>query len=153
MSSIVCLGKLKCRAMKVFACFLIEERWPDSRALTFCFVSPTYCWSHLAQLIRYITLVVEQERSQALITGYRRLVKELRKKWKKRMKGKAWHDMTWHDSSSVWHNLIPSKLSQLRAEANCQWLQRRIRRTSSQLHPKWLLIVKAMCHQDGLNLT
>ena len=26
MSSIVCPGKLKCRAMKVFACFLMEER-------------------------------------------------------------------------------------------------------------------------------
>ena len=82
MSSIVCPGKLKCLAMKAFACFLIEERWPDSRSLTFLFVSPTYCWSHLAQLIRYITLVVEHERSQALITVYRRLVKELQKKCK-----------------------------------------------------------------------
>ena len=82
MSSTVCPGKLKCLAMKVLACFLIEERWPDRRSLTFLFVSPTYCWSHLAQLIRYITLVVEQERSQALITVYWRRVKELRKKRK-----------------------------------------------------------------------
>ena len=80
MSSNECPGKLKCLAIKVFASFLIEERWPDSHSLIFRFVSPTCWWSNLQLLIRYTTLVVEQERSESLITVHRRLAnKKLRK--------------------------------------------------------------------------